>query len=39
MKQSAKKKLIRFLYWFFIIAGIIVIGLGIYVIFKNFGII
>jgi hypothetical protein len=36
MNQSNKKKLIKILYWFFLIAGIIVIGLGIYVILKNF---
>ena len=39
MKTSSKKKIIKFLYWFFIIAGIIVICLGIYVILKNFGIV
>ncbi len=39
MKDSTKKKLIKFLYWFYFIAGIIIIGMGIYVIFKNFKII
>lgn len=39
MKISIKKKIIKFLYWFFIVAGVIVIILGIYVILKNFGVV
>lgn len=34
-----KKSILKFMYWFLLIAGIIVIGLGIYVIFKNFGLV
>jgi len=33
--QSNKKKIIKLLYWFFLIAGITIIGLGIYIILKN----